>query len=542
MAREPNLFISTNGAQDKPAVDALNRLFYEAGVALYRDIQIRFKGSRVTIQKVLDRVETLYEIDDEEMARTMEDRLRSKAKISATARDIDGDGRSVLRYTKAAGYEHEFTLELRVNVVPTAGGGSTFVIRIQNGQDSIRALDDIPMSRAVRRQINKILRLKQGVVVVCGPTGSGKTTLLMSILKALAEAGKNIKTAEHPVEITLPNVDHCETNREFTTARAIRAFMRQRPHVIVVGEARDPETAAAAAMAGNTGHLVILTNHADDASTAIARLRELGLDRATLAQSVKYIIAQRLLDTVRPDRRSGPRNHPSEVDKYWLKSAGVYYPTDTFLSADEDELDNTVRVPLMEVIQVTTRVKRAILDPDAGIGDIVTAASVQPSYESLADNAVRMARGGIVTLDTVQTAIDEVVTPYHSERVDKMLIASGVITPEQAFDAIEAQAELHQRGQDDPLWRVLIDRGLTTLEQVIDALGRTSDAEQRMAYFVDGEKIDRDVAEAVKKRWLADGRTTSLYQLLLAGSGLSHEEIYETTLLHYRRVGLAPLE
>ena len=147
-----------------------------------------------------------------------------------------------------------------------------------------------------------------------------------------------------------------------------------------------------------------------------------------------------------------------------------------------------------------------------------------------------------MTLDTVQTAIDEVVTPYHSERVDKMLIASGVITPEQAFDAIEAQAELHQRGQDDPLWRVLIDRGLTTLEQVIDALGRTSDAEQRMAYFVDGEKIDRDVAEAVKKRWLADGRTTSLYQLLLAGSGLSHEEIYETTLLHYRRVGLAPLE
>src|SRR5690606_10636801 len=106
---------------------------------------------------------------------------------------------------------------------------------------------------------------KQGIVVVCGPTGSGKTTLLNSLLKEFHALGKNIKTVEDPVEYLIDGFDQINVTDQMTFPRAARSFLRQRPHVILVGEVRDPETASVLMQLGNTGHLVLCTTHSDDA-------------------------------------------------------------------------------------------------------------------------------------------------------------------------------------------------------------------------------------------------------------------------------------
>jgi type II secretory ATPase GspE/PulE/Tfp pilus assembly ATPase PilB-like protein/ActR/RegA family two-component response regulator len=215
-------------------------------------------------------------------------RIKVLAKLDIADRMRPQDGRARIQIENK-------TFDLRVSTVPTRDSEKA-VIRVLRS-DTARKLDDMGMAEAELSRIKQLLSHKEGIVVVTGPTGSGKTTTLYAALKEIANGEVNVITVEDPVEYELAGITQIqvETKRGVTFASALRAVLRQDPDVIFVGEIRDSETAQIAVQAAMTGHLVLATLHTNDAASAVSRLSDLGLDRPSIAATLRGALAQRLL-------------------------------------------------------------------------------------------------------------------------------------------------------------------------------------------------------------------------------------------------------
>ncbi|MDX1647876.1 MAG: ATPase, T2SS/T4P/T4SS family [Longimicrobiales bacterium] len=224
------------------------------------------------LNRIISRVKVLARLD-------IADRLRPQ------------DGKARVQ-VKTKGYD------LRVSTIP-AGGAEKCVIRILDSGSSL-SLEDLEIPRQELVRLRNLMTNRDGIVVVTGPTGSGKTTTLYGALRELADGRVNIMTVEDPIEYELPGITQTQvqTKQGMTFASALRAMLRQDPDVILVGEIRDKETAVTAAQAAMTGHLVLTTVHANDAVSSVARLADVGLQYATIAQVLRGSIAQRLLRRV----------------------------------------------------------------------------------------------------------------------------------------------------------------------------------------------------------------------------------------------------
>ena len=220
-------------------------------------------------------------------------RIKVLAKLDIADRMRPQDGRARIQIENK-------TFDLRVSTVPTRESEKA-VIRVLRS-DTARKLDDMGMADAELSRIKQLLSHKEGIVVVTGPTGSGKTTTLYAALKDLANGEVNVITVEDPVEYELAGVTQIqvETKRGVTFASALRAVLRQDPDVIFVGEIRDSETAQIAVQAAMTGHLVLATLHTNDAASAVSRLSDLGLDRPSIAATLRGALAQRLVRRLCP--------------------------------------------------------------------------------------------------------------------------------------------------------------------------------------------------------------------------------------------------
>lgn len=539
----PDLFISSS-QRDGPAINFLNRLFWEASEQGISDIQLRFNQHLGTVRveqvsDVVKPIEPWEEIDDRDLFENIDSRLRSRARIDAAARNVAADSRIRLRYRVEGGYAKNKTLDIRVSIIPTEAG-QTYVCRIQDAKFSLKPLQEIAMSESIKRTLESLLVEKQGIVVVCGPTGSGKTTLLFSLLLEFLKLKKNIKTAEHPPEYIVDGFDQVAVTDQLSFADAIRAFMRQRPHVILIGEVRDAETAHAVAQAGNTGHIVFCTTHADDAPGVVKRFTDLGMERESIAQSFRLIIAQRLLEGVTKDYPAEAFTEPSELSQAWLNACGVYHPDDKFLELPRSELRG--KVPIFETIQITPEVRTAIRNPEYRLMDIYEAAALQPQFETLAECAVRQARQGKTTLSEVHSLIGETVVQVHSERIDKMLLRAGVLDPEQAFLSVETQARFRYEGKVKALWETILDLGFATLDQIIDAVGKTHEAGRRFGYFRSQRLLSQAQVEAVMTMWEQAHRSESIFSIAQSIGPLTHEDIYTKAILYYRASGLGNLQ
>jgi type II secretory ATPase GspE/PulE/Tfp pilus assembly ATPase PilB-like protein/8-oxo-dGTP pyrophosphatase MutT (NUDIX family) len=187
-------------------------------------------------------------------------------------------------------------VDLRVSTLP-ASHGEKVVIRILDPRAAIRSLDSLGLDERDAAQMRRLLDVREGLVLVTGPTGSGKTTTLYAALKQIQERGLNIITVEDPVEYRIPGIVQVQINEKagLSFASALRSILRQDPDVVLIGEIRDRETAAIAIQASLTGHLVFATLHTNDACSSITRLADLGVDPARLAAALKGVIAQRLI-------------------------------------------------------------------------------------------------------------------------------------------------------------------------------------------------------------------------------------------------------
>ncbi len=190
----------------------------------------------------------------------------------------------------------DFDFDIRVAIMPTLYGEKA-VLRILSGAMKPTSLEELGVNKDLEKVILSAIRKTIGMILVTGPTGSGKTTTLYTIINILNDPGINIVTIEDPIEYAIPRINQSQVNPkvglDFPTA--LRAFLRQDPNVIMVGEIRDSETAEVAVQAALTGHLVLSTLHTNDAPTTIPRLIELGVPHYLVADSLNLIIAQRLV-------------------------------------------------------------------------------------------------------------------------------------------------------------------------------------------------------------------------------------------------------
>ncbi len=208
-------------------------------------------------------------------------------------------------------------IELRVATIPTANGLEDAVLRILASARPI-PLDKLGMSPANLAALKHAVERPYGMVLCVGPTGSGKTTTLHSALSYINVPERKIWTAEDPVEITQPGLRQVQVNPkiDWTFAKALRAFLRADPDVIMVGEIRDHETAQIAVESSLTGHLVLSTLHTNSAAETITRLLDMGMDPFNFADSLLAVLAQRLVRRMCPHCRTARPAHADEVDEW----------------------------------------------------------------------------------------------------------------------------------------------------------------------------------------------------------------------------------
>jgi len=222
-------------------------------------------------------------------------RTKVRASLDVAERRLPQDGRLIHALPDG-------TLDVRVATMPVQGG-ERVTLRLLPDGPSGPGLDGLGLPEDVVAGLDRAACASDGLVIVCGPTGSGKTTTLHALLARLVATGRNVMTLEDPVERTVRGASQTQVapDIDLTFARGLRHLLRHDPDVLLVGEVRDRETAELAVEAARTGHLVLTSLHAVDAPGALARLHELGVDGTSMADTVRLVVAQRLLALPCPD-------------------------------------------------------------------------------------------------------------------------------------------------------------------------------------------------------------------------------------------------
>jgi type II secretory ATPase GspE/PulE/Tfp pilus assembly ATPase PilB-like protein len=232
-----------------------------------------------------------------ELGRRIITMIKTSAKLDLTERRRPQDGRWIYTHDD----DNSTIFDLRVAVIPTAYAEDVS-IRLLDRTNKLFTLDNLGLLRQQRGVLAGVLESPGGLVLFTGPTGSGKTATLYACLQALNTGKKKINTIEDPIEYTLEGIRQSQINPaiDLGFSELLRAVVRQSPDVIMIGEIRDPETAAIAIRAANSGHLVLATIHASAAAGAIQSMRALGTHSHFLGTALRCVVAQRLVRTLCP--------------------------------------------------------------------------------------------------------------------------------------------------------------------------------------------------------------------------------------------------
>ncbi|WP_277053329.1 type IV-A pilus assembly ATPase PilB [Zestomonas thermotolerans] len=322
-------------------------------------------------------------------------RLKVMASLDISERRKPQDGRIKMRVSKNK------AIDFRVNTLPTLWG-EKIVLRILDPTSAQMGIDALGYEEDQKALYLEALKQPQGMILVTGPTGSGKTVSLYTGLNILNTTDVNISTAEDPVEINLEGINQVNVNprQGMDFAQALRAFLRQDPDIIMVGEIRDLETAEIAIKAAQTGHMVMSTLHTNSAAETLTRLRNMGVPAFNIATSVNLIIAQRLARKLCSHCKK-----EVEVPRETLLHEG--FPEDkigTFklygpVGCDQCKGGYKGRVGIYEVVKITPALQRIIMEEGNSI-DIATQMR-QEGFNDLRTSGLLKAMQGITSLEEV---------------------------------------------------------------------------------------------------------------------------------------------
>ncbi len=304
-------------ADQKPVVKFVNSVMADAVRKGASDIHVEPHEKQFRVRYRIDGV--LYDMMSPplKLKAAITSRLKIMAEMDIAERRVPQDGRIKIRIAGR-------TIDLRVSTLPTIFGEKV-VMRILDRSNLTLDLTKAGFDESALKNLLRAVEAPYGMVLVTGPTGSGKTTTLYSALSRINVPGVNIMTVEDPVEYNIEGINQVHVNEDIklTFAAALRAFLRQDPNIIMVGEIRDQETASIAVKAALTGHLVLSTLHTNDAPSALTRLVDMGVEPFLVATSVNLIMAQRLVRKVCGRCREATTLHPEVLEELGLSPQEV---------------------------------------------------------------------------------------------------------------------------------------------------------------------------------------------------------------------------
>ncbi len=298
--------------ESAPIIKFVNTIFYQAIKRKASDIHIETHEKKGEVRFRIDGA-LIKHIDlDKNIIDLIISRIKVISALDISEKRLPQDGRTQV---KVAGK----SLDVRVSVLPTYHG-ERVVLRLLMQATSIPSLRELGFDEKTTAEFEDLLKFSHGIILVTGPTGSGKSTTLHSFLQQLASPEKNIISIEDPVEYDAPHVSQIAVNTKagLTFASGLRSILRQDPDVIMIGEIRDTETAHIAIQAAMTGHLVLSTLHTNNATAALTRLEDMGLDRFLITSTLLGVLAQRLVRRLCSDCKETVRLSDKDADELGL--------------------------------------------------------------------------------------------------------------------------------------------------------------------------------------------------------------------------------
>jgi len=384
-------------ASGAPVVRAVNEMF-EAAVE-FRATDIHIEPFRGTLQVRL-RVDGLLRqipAPPPDMARAIISRVKILASLNIAERRLPQDGRARIRVGRV-------DLDLRVATMPTAHGEAA-ILRVLERNPRLLDLTRLGLGTRDRDVVSRHLQAPHGLIIVAGPTGSGKTTTLASALAMLNSPIRKILTIEDPIEYEIAGVNQSQVKPAIglTFASALRAFLRQDPDVIMVGEMRDGETAKIGIQASLTGHLVLTTLHTNTAAAGVTRLLDMGVEPFLLASTIRCIVGQRLVRVLCPDCR---RKMPVDAERLAREPRFVALGIKAGESVGEPGGCGRCagsgyrgRQGVFEVLEVTDPIRR-LIGTRADDAEIEHAACAQ-GMRTIIEDGLAKCRAGITSVDEI---------------------------------------------------------------------------------------------------------------------------------------------
>jgi type IV pilus assembly protein PilB len=388
--------VGRDDVEDAPIVRFVNKVLLDAIKKGASDIHFEPYEKTYRIRLRLDGYLKELATPPVQLAVKLAARIKVMSRLDIAERRVPQDGRIKMRISKNR------AIDFRVSTCPTLFG-EKIVARILDPSSAMLGIEALGYAPDQKELYMKALGQPHGMILVTGPTGSGKTVSLYTGLNILNKEDTNISTAEDPAEINLPGVNQVNVNPKvgLTFASALRAFLRQDPDVIMVGEIRDLETAEIAIKAAQTGHLVLSTLHTNDAPKTLTRLIDMGVKSYAIATSVSLIIAQRLARKLCTNCKV-PVDLPAELllKEGFLEEdvrAGLSLYKAVGCSQCTDGYKG--RTGLYQVMPVSDEIQRIILQNGNAV-DIAT----QSAREGIADlrrSGLDKAKAGITSLDEI---------------------------------------------------------------------------------------------------------------------------------------------
>jgi type IV pilus assembly protein PilB len=400
---EPDAETGLQGIDDAPIVKLVNSLIADAVRKGASDIHIEPYEKSMRVRFRIDGVLQEMMAPPFKFKAAIISRLKIMAELDIAERRVPQDGRIKIKVINR-------TIDLRVSSLPTIFG-EKIVMRILDKSNLNIDLEKLGFEPKAMREFVSAIANPYGMVLVTGPTGSGKTTSLYSALSRVNTPEVNVMTAEDPVEYNLDGINQVLVNEDvgLTFAAALKAFLRQDPNIIMVGEIRDIDTASIAVKAALTGHLVLSTLHTNDAPSAIGRLIDMGIEPFLVASSVNIVLAQRLVRRV-----CAACKHPIELNDEVLAELQMtpeHAAGGTFMKGEGCVDCNSTgyrgRAGVYEVMPMTPKLRDLVLERSSA-GDIKKTA-IEEGMLTLRRDALEKLKRGVTTVEEVlkETAADK---------------------------------------------------------------------------------------------------------------------------------------
>ena len=353
--------LSAAAAEEAPIVRFVNRVLLDAVAVGASDVHFEPFETSYRIRFRTDGILSEAIKPPKHLGRRLAARLKVMAQLNIAERRLPQDGRIKIRLSSSQ------ALDLRVNTLPTLWG-EKIVLRILDPSTARLGIDVLGFDAGQRELFTEALQRPDGMILVTGPTGSGKTVTLYAGINTLNTPERNISTVEDPVEINLEGINQVNVNPKvgLDFASALRAFLRQDPDVLMVGEIRDLETAEIAVKAAQTGHLVLSTLHTNSAAETLTRLRNIGVPAFNLATSAALIVAQRLARRLCQECKEPFAASPALLRREGfaesLIEAGLSLFQPNVQGCPACRHGYSGRVGVYEAVQITPEIKQLIMD------------------------------------------------------------------------------------------------------------------------------------------------------------------------------------